>query len=369
MQTFRALLFAKRFPPAGAEVVAHFDSLRLNIQSPEGDTIKVDASSLEPRSGGFEHDQLLLYWDEDDNGSQCALKPLRQEDQQTLINNAPDALSGRFKPWRRRKTGIRMVWATLGSLALAGIFAALLFWWNYDHVVAWLAGQIDVKHEVAIGNAMLKHIDEEENHLISDGPAVRAMAQLGERLIHDSQYQYRWFIKRDPSLNAFAVPGGIIVVHSGLFKAIQSPEELSALLAHEIKHVEARHALRSMVHNLIWASALLVILGDSSAVLAVAAHQLGALYYSREIESEADSYAVQTLIDARIYPRGILRLMERLRTEYDGEEAPGWLSSHPAISQRIKQAKELIEANPCPQCQSPVLSMDMAALKRTLPQD
>jgi predicted Zn-dependent protease len=165
---------------------------------------------------------------------------------------------------------------------------------------------------------------------------------------------FEFFIVRDPMLNAFALPGGFIGVHSGLVIAAQNESELAGVLAHEIGHVSQRHIARMLGRQkdtlAIQIGALLLAIlaaragGTSSGDLAQAAIMGGQaaalqqqLNFSRDAEREADRVGYTTLVSAGYDGRGLEQFFGRLQQGsrlYEGT-APAYLRTHPLTVERI----------------------------------
>jgi len=147
--------------------------------------------------------------------------------------------------------------------------------------------------------------------------------------------------------NAFALPGGTIVVTDEMVHAVASDDELRAVLAHEIGHVHERHALRLLLQNSGIAVLLTAVAGDAIGMTYLAAALPSMLLqssYSREFETEADEYAFALLKRNGISPQvfaGMLRRLEASepRPANDGGVAR-YLASHPATEERIRRAEE-----------------------------
>ena len=154
-------------------------------------------------------------------------------------------------------------------------------------------------------------------------------------------------------------------MHTGLLRQAGDPGELAGVLAHEVQHVEQRHSLRQMISSLGWGALVGVTIGDISAVAATLAHQAGTLYFSRDMEEEADRLGLLALQRAQIRPDGMLRFFQKL-DDKDKTAPPGWLSSHPQTTARAQQLRSLIAATPCPACQ-PLHSSDWQQMKAALP--
>jgi Zn-dependent protease with chaperone function len=145
--------------------------------------------------------------------------------------------------------------------------------------------------------------------------------------------------------NAMALPSGTIVVTDALVALAESDEELIAVLAHEAGHVARRHGLRQLFQNSIVALAVTWLVGDVSALAAAAPTALLQAKYSRDLEREADSYALVTLRVNGIPSRHFAVMLERLEDSGEGRAsiaagALDYLSSHPVTSERIERVRQ-----------------------------
>jgi Zn-dependent protease with chaperone function len=145
--------------------------------------------------------------------------------------------------------------------------------------------------------------------------------------------------------NAMALPSGTIVVTDALVALAHGDEELIAVLAHEAGHVARRHGLRQLFQNSIVALAVTWLIGDVSAIVAAAPTALLQAKYSRDLEREADSYALVTLRVNGIPTERFAAMLERL--EHSAEDrgsvtagALDYLSSHPVTSERIERVRQ-----------------------------
>ncbi len=142
------------------------------------------------------------------------------------------------------------------------------------------------------------------------------------------------------SANAFALPGGEIVVTDALVRLARSDEEVLGVLAHELGHLRARHALRGLIQASAVGMLVAVWLGDvGSFATALPAFVLEA-QYSRDFEREADRYAAELLRANGLDTTPLADLLARLEAEQGGpqgrEGLAAYLSSHPATSERIR---------------------------------
>lgn len=358
MKPFDALLST---PAGGTPVTAHFFGRTLVV----GDA-SVDAGDIVVSVGGMERPELFLNW-LDAQGRQVSLKPASPDDIAAVLQAAPASLQPSLqKLWRERSRNRRQVSGWLGGFTGAALLAGALLWWQGNNAIGALAGLIPLSTEKQLGELALAQV-RAQGSLAGSGAAQQTVQEIGQRLTIGSRYQYRWLVRQDDSVNAFAMPGGIIVVHTGLLRQAGSPGELAGVLAHEVQHVEQRHSLRQMITSLGWGALVAVTIGDISAVAAMLAHQAGAMYFSRDMEEEADRLGVQALQRARIRPNGMLTFFQKMHDkDSDKTATPGWISSHPQTAARVRRVAALIDARPCPACQ-PLGSSHWQAMKAALP--
>jgi Zn-dependent protease with chaperone function len=340
-----ALLYGGHSPSVGIKVSAYFVGQRLQIDTMN---ISVDVADIIVSVGGFEHDELFLNWEES-TGTKWALKPDTAHDIQIAMTTAPTALKSQFAKWHGRNQHIKLVWGTIAAIVAFCLLSVLLLWWQYDRALSWMVEKIPVASEEKIGESLLEQL-RTEGDIAETGVAVQAIHDIGAKLTTGSRYHYQWVIKRDDTLNAFALPGGVVVVHSALIKKAENPDELAAVLAHEVQHIEQRHSLKNAVNSLGWAAILTITLGDVSAVAATMAHQMGAMYFSRDLEDEADRLGYAALVRAKIKPDGMVTFFQKMAKEEKGD-IPAWGSSHPATLERINTIQDLMRQQPCAACQ------------------
>lgn len=161
-------------------------------------------------------------------------------------------------------------------------------------------------------------------------------------------YTYSVTYSRSSTVNAFAAPGGRIVVYQGLLDHCETPEEYAAVFAHEIQHVLHRHSIRAMARQLSGQSALTLLAGASGTPAALdAASTLTALHYSREAETEADLDGIDLLIKAGINPAGMASFFRRLHSNPLAGDAPiQYLSTHPDLLDRAALIDATLKQRP-----------------------
>jgi predicted Zn-dependent protease len=152
------------------------------------------------------------------------------------------------------------------------------------------------------------------------------------------------------AINAFATPGGSIVVFNGLIDDAESAEELAGVLGHELGHVMKEHPTDGVIRGLGVGFAMTVIFGGSDGGLASAAATVHALSYGRRAEREADAIAADLLEKLNVDPKALASFFARLekKEDTDGFGVLTYLSSHPATSERIA-ATQSRRAPPVPE--------------------
>ncbi len=361
MNTFEVCLHGPDLPRAGVRCAARFDDTVLVIDSQPQERVEVDAIAVSV--GGFDDHALLLSWQAASGTCTAAVESIAARG--SLLATAPQALRVRLTDATRKVNYHQFKWqAVLTSLGVIALLVILVLW-NNERVTAWLADRVSVETEQRLGKSLLASFAPDEA-LLKEGPVAQTVARIGARLTKDSRYKYEWYVVEDQQVNAFALPGGKVIVNSGLIAATESAEELAGVLAHEVQHIELRHSLRQMIHTAGWAAVLTVVLGDVSVMTGMLVHQLGNLQYSRTLESEADVAGLQAMARAGIPPTGMRAFFARLQAIEDkkgGGLDVALLSSHPATGDRLKQIEQLAAQTPC-SCQA--LDMDWTKLKADL---
>lgn len=200
--------------------------------------------------------------------------------------------------------------------------------------------------------------------LLSDPEIETYLNNLGAKLASESSRSGRsftFFAVRDPSINAFALPGGYIGVHTGLIQTAENESELAGVLAHEIAHVTQEHLSRMIAAQdksylpTLAAIAVAILaarsnanIGSAAIATAQAVSLQSQLNFTREHEREADRAGLETLIGAGFDPSGLSSFFNRLQRAnrlYD-TNAPDYLRTHPLNSQRIADIDARIEKLP-----------------------
>jgi Zn-dependent protease with chaperone function len=244
---------------------------------------------------------------------------------------------------RRRRIGRTIGWSLVAIFLLLPVLLLLLLLWQADRIASVIAARIPVQQEQQLGRRAFESM-RHSLKLQDDGPEAVLVRKLGARLAPGSRFQYEFHVADDRSINAFALPGGVIVVHTGLIRATRRPEELAGVLAHEVQHVEQRHSLKALIRETglrgLWAAAS----GDLGGTLAgQAAMQLGSLRFSRDAERDADRYGFEALVKQDIDPSGMVDFFGTMAKEA-GPSPPAWLSTHPESESRQQALRAMLQS-------------------------
>lgn len=225
---------------------------------------------------------------------------------------------------------------------------------------AFFLGGVSLKDEKAMGRKFDVMV---RSHLpMVDDPEVRQyIREVLDRLVRSippQPFEFQSAVILHNALNAFAVPGGHIYVFTGLLMNMENEAELAAVLAHELAHVTQRHVASRMeraqyltIGSLLAAIAGIALggpAGAAAAVTAVGAGQSAMLNYSRLDESESDNIGLQYLMAAGYPPKSMIDGFKIMRQKswMTGMSIPTYLSTHPAIGDRINSLASRMAAMP-----------------------
>ena len=211
------------------------------------------------------------------------------------------------------------------------------------------AGGLTLEKERQIGEEFLMQI-QQFIPLVEDPFLTSYLNRLGQRLVTQlgpQPFKYRFFIIDDPTMNAFAVPGGYVFITTGMVRQTEREGELAAVLAHEISHVYARHMSKTMEKARVASIATLIagmasiFLGGALAqpllVGSMAAGESAMLKYSRDYEREADSLGFKWMVKAGYNPRDMTSIFSKMGKQrwFEGSKIPVYLSTHPDVDSRL----------------------------------
>ena len=250
---------------------------------------------------------------------------------------------------------VELAWLVGGMLLLAMVFYLVL------GVTADLAvAKIPIKAEVWLGEHFVDSFEANENE-----PLRRRLQTLLDNLPADSplhNYTFTVQLVKNKEINALALPGGHIVVFSGLVEQAESENELAMVLAHELGHFAHRDHLERLGRGLGLTVATMLVFGEDSAVSRLVSNLflVTESSYSRQQESEADSFGLDLLVSSYGHAGGAADFFARVGKKA-GSRGPYLLASHPHPDDRIEGLQRLISENGYPVEMTTPLGDDLLA--------
>lgn len=254
------------------------------------------------------------------------------------------------------------------SVVLGLLLLPILFYMFKTPIIKKVAQTVPVSWEKEAGDQLFKTL--KGQYQIIDDKEISA--QLEEvftpllEVVPDSEVKFKFYLCADPSLNAFALPGGHVVINSGTIDKLSSIEELYGVIGHEMAHVTERHHIRGIIGNLSTFLIFRGFLGDEAGIIGAigeSAGSLESLFYSRNFERESDEVGLNYLVAAKIDPQGMVSFFEKIKKEYEqdqskvkeaiGADTTGvatetlehledFASTHPGVEERIQYLKKRI---------------------------
>lgn len=240
--------------------------------------------------------------------------------------------------WRRHKGEILLVTAIV--LFVAAALVAI------PRFARPLAEVMPASWEDKLGEAFERHVI--RDYRVCDAEAgTAALDKMLKALPYEKRYDGNVSVRvvAHPMVNAFAAPGGRIVLMRGLIKKARSPDEVAGILAHELGHVVEHHPTANAIRVLGVMTLLDVIMGDSATVLESLSQAGGMLLLfaqNRRDEARADAIALELLAEAGIDSAGLADFFARLDRRKTGDEDSvfSYLSTHPLTASRQRRARE-----------------------------
>lgn len=240
-----------------------------------------------------------------------------------------------------------MILAGLGLTT--AFFLVILYRWGIPYASQLVATKVPVAWEEKLGDSLLE--DFLKHATPCDDPLVTtAMNHIARRLnesLPTHPYTFKIHVVSDPTVNAFAAPGGNIVFFTGLLAAAENAEMVAGVMAHEMQHVVHRHVTQRLFADLSTSMLLQAAVGDVSqamSLVAETARMAGVMHYSRAHEAEADRDGVALLKAAAINPQGLRDFFTLIQGK-DGDGPDGvfqYLASHPSTGARIESVNATI---------------------------
>lgn len=323
----------------------HFDGRSAESRPAEvrigADGLWVDAAGGPAR---WPHAELVLV--RGDRAGEPVQIERRSQPVEVIVVDTPDfmrelrALMPKGTKLRGEGTGLPAV-RLLVMIALVGLALIFALWrFGIPALADLAADRIPSEWETGYGRSMLEEF--QKSHPPVTSAALRRPALLVQQDLAPpaAGAADRFHVLQSDLPNAFALPGGHIVLTTGLLEALRSPDELAAVFAHEWGHVERRHVLRNIFRQASLHLLLAIVAGDQSALSGAlrTAGQLGSLSYNRDYEREADDEAMALLAAHGTSPTALAEALASIR-KASGEKGNtlGFLSTHPAPAERVQR--------------------------------
>lgn len=346
MQPFKA----RSYPSGSADshaVELTIDPGGMHIRGEDGSSRTIDLSNLDLTLGGFNENRLFLK-------DKCTGETFITQDRTMLeqIDHLPPHLKEQVHVTRTelKRAPVRQMRAfgiVIGIFAAIGVLAYL----SLEGMVSYLEHTIPPSIEEKIGDVFLesyKNKDEVEPATAADSRRVERIGQHLVKALDNTKYKYRFHVQSDDEVNAFALPGGNVVVYTGLLRAAKNDSEIAGVLAHEIGHVEKRHTLKRVLRSASWFALFNIAVGGldtNSAVVLAKAIDLEGLRYNRDQEQEADLTGIRIAYKADYNPAGLIEIFERIKEENPTSDIKALeiLSDHPMPSDREETIRKEIK--------------------------
>lgn len=234
-----------------------------------------------------------------------------------------------------------------GILSLISVLLIYLFV-VAPYIAVKIVDIIPQKQEIFIGEKMYESIEKFSD---VDEDLSLSLNEFYRETNFKSEYPVEIIYVDEPLVNAYAVPGGKIIVYRGLIKKMDDWKQLAGLMAHELAHVQKRHSLKSLSRSLsiyLAVSVLTTDLSGASTVLIDNAFKLNELSHSRSFEKEADNIGFDYMTENNIDPVGMVGLFEKIEKEESmlvnekSKKILRYVSTHPLTEDRINNLKKRI---------------------------
>lgn len=244
-------------------------------------------------------------------------------------------------------------WHSIASIAMGVAALALVIAFAVPHAALWLTVLIPQTWEEGVGGYTAEAVIDaaqatsgQARRTCETNGGMAALVHLTDRLTKAADSSYTFHVQVIPhhAINALAMPGGYIVIFSGLLDFAETPEEIAGVLAHEMAHVTYRHVTASALRGLGYALIFDLISGGSAGSVIGFGQELLNLTHSRDAEAEADATGLRTLERAGMGAHGFVAFWDRMRNRERGDKdnaikPPALLSTHPDSEARAVLAR------------------------------
>ncbi|MBE7636864.1 M48 family metalloprotease [Sneathiella sp. P13V-1] len=255
---------------------------------------------------------------------------------------------------KRRKRESKYYLKIVAGFALVGLITWYVLFEGFPALASAASGLLPVEITEKIGDATVEQIKKQaakgnENIECVGHVAIDAISEFLVKLdmAHGIEEGDRPPVRKVVILksnvkNAFAVPGGTIVIMDGLIKASKHPNALAGVIAHEYSHAAFDHPIRLYASNVGIAAFLSLLLGDTSGgtALAVLGQMMLGASYSRDLEEEADNHAIELMSKLSMDVSHMVPLLKSIQEDHSDSGFFTLFNSHPEMGERIEQIEK-----------------------------
>ncbi|MBI2967031.1 MAG: M48 family metallopeptidase [Bacteroidetes bacterium] len=208
---------------------------------------------------------------------------------------------------------------------------------------------ISIANEEKLGKLIVEDIlSHDPSFKKLDNPALDSALCLITSRLTDSigltDYEFHFRVLDNPAINAVTLPGGNIFIFKGLIEFSESPEEVAAVIAHELGHVQKRHVVHRLVREFGISVVLTVLGGGDNVMLSELGRTALSTAFDRDEEKDADRFGLDLLVKSQISPKALAVFFRRLSRKYNTMEKVHenfeFMMTHPHNNSRIKMAME-----------------------------
>ena len=229
------------------------------------------------------------------------------------------------------------------AILILGVIVA-----GYLLAIPWVAEKavmlIPQRYDISMGH---KFYNEYLQNNSIDTAKTEALNQFARQLKLQNTQELHFTVINSPTVNAFALPDGNIIVFTGIIRDMKNYDELAGLIGHEVSHVNNRHSMKMLCRNLSGYLFISAVFSDVNGIMAIIGdniHNLQSLSYSRQFEQQADDQGINLMMLNGINPRGMTDLFSHLQS-HEKVVIPAFISSHPITSDRIDYINRRINNN------------------------
>lgn len=240
----------------------------------------------------------------------------------------------------------------IGTGVFLGFFLAFIvsLFFMKDYFVESLAHKVPQEWESEVGDKLFESLKLQYTFITNDSLEKHFMlaAKPLTDVVKKQGTNVKFYFIKNAGINAFALPGGKVVIQTGLIDHAKSWDEVLGVVGHELAHVTRRHHLRGVINEMgLWVIVSAMV-GDVNSIYGAiigTGGDLASLSNSRTFETEADETGMEFLIQAHIDPKGMIRFFKTLQKESGNkmDDYTSFMSTHPATSERIQHLEELLK--------------------------